>query len=367
MREFTGYTRGMGIGGWLTNYKRIGQLPQSKRMTVTIGDFEHFDKYITRADVENIASFGVDHIRLAFDQIILEEFDNPYHYRDDVFKHIDDFLGWAKEFGLNVILNLHKAVGCYCDCGDMKSLLDEPEYQNRFIALWCEFERRYHSCGREICFELMNEVVGSTEEHSRKWNLLWQRCVAELRKLNPERLIMIGGADWNNVERLNNIDVIDDENVVYTFHMYKPFEFTHQRGVLQPTHFYNREMPYPGDIEIYRDCHRVMYNINNAYANYTEMGREYIRDSFALAKKFIEAHPDAILTCGEFGTIRSCPVEWRYNWFKDVIEFLDENEIPFTIWNYLSTPYDGNRFSLVDDDYRRPVSEKIFDLIRIKK
>ncbi|MCQ2432863.1 MAG: hypothetical protein MJ175_09710, partial [Clostridia bacterium] len=63
--------------------------------------------------------------------------------------------------------------------------------------------------------------------------------------------------------------------------------------------------------------------------------------------------------------IRSCPTVWRENWFRDVIEFLDDNGIPFTIWNYLSTPYDGNRFSLVDDDNRHLVSDVIGDMMRI--
>ena len=75
MREFTGYTRGMGIGGRLTNYKRMAQLPEELRMVVTIGDLEHFDSYITERDVAYIASLGVDHIRLAFDQLVLEVFD----------------------------------------------------------------------------------------------------------------------------------------------------------------------------------------------------------------------------------------------------------------------------------------------------
>ncbi len=365
MREFTGYTRGMGLGGWLTNYKRIGQLPMERRMTVTIGDFEHFDNYITEQDVKNIASFGVDHIRLAFDQIVLEEYENPYHYRDETFRHIDDFLGWAKAAGLNVVLNLHKAVGCYCDCGDMKKLLETPEYMDRFVALWLEFERRYHDKGDEIVFELMNEITAS---ESGAWNRLWQRTAAEIRKLNPTRKIMIGSASWNAVDKLCDLDVIDDPNVVYTFHFYGPFEFTHQRGVLQPgNHYYNRDMPWPGDIERYRHCQAFLNGNKNAYPQYTEMGRQYVRDSLTPALRFMEKHPDAILTCGEFGTIRSCPTVWRENWFADVIEFLDEYGIPFTIWNYLSTPYDGNRFSLVDDDRRQLVSERIGDMIRIKK
>ena len=364
MRQFTGYTRGIGIGGWLTNYKRMAQLPEELRMVVTIGDLEHFDTYITERDVAYIASLGVDHIRLAFDQLVLEVFDQPYTYRDEVFAHIDDFLGWAKKYGLNVILNLHKAYGCYCDVHDMKPLLDTPEYMDRFVALWLEFERRYHDCGREICFELLNELVGGNDAG---WNALWQRTVREIRKVNPDRLIMIGSSQWNAVSKLAALDVIDDPNVVYTFHMYAPFEFTHQRGVLQQmNHYYNREMPWPGDIERYRHFQSFVNHNDHAYANYSEMGRQYLRDALSPVLPFMEAHPDAIVTCGEFGTIRSCPVEWRENWFRDVIEFLDEHGIPFCIWNYLSTPYDGNRFSLVDDDRREIVSGKIAEMIRIK-
>lgn len=131
-------------------------------------------------------------------------------------------------------------------------------------------------------------------------------------------------------------------------------------------HYYNREMPYPCEVGRYRECLEFLHGRKDAYLEYTEIGRDFIFDRLAPAKRFIEAHPDAILTCGEFGTIRSCPTVWRENWFRDVIAFLDENEIPFTIWNYLSTPYDGNRFSLVDDDNRQPVSEKIGDMFRIK-
>ena len=363
MNFIPGYTRGIGIGGWLTNYKRIAVLPEEKRMDVTIGDFEHFDSYITEWDVKNIASFGVDHIRLAFDQIVLEEFDNPYHYRDCTFRHIDDFLGWAKKYGLNVILNLHKAVGCYCDCPGQKPLLETPEYRDRFKALWLEFERRYHDYGHEIMFELMNEI---TDSESDKWNSLWHETAAEIRKLNPDRLIMIGSASWNSVDKLSDLDVVDDPNIVYTFHFYSPHEFTHQRGLLTGNHWYNRDMPWPCDIKRYRECAEFMYGNKNAYPEYDEMGKKFIYDHLAPAKKFLSDHPSAVLTCGEFGTIRSCPVEWRENWFADVIGWLDENEIPFTIWNYLSTPYDGNRFSLVDDDRRQPVSDKIFDMIRIK-
>jgi aryl-phospho-beta-D-glucosidase BglC (GH1 family) len=73
MKKLEGFQRGMGIGGWLTNYKRFNVLPADRRMQITVGDMEHFESYITEADVAYIASLGMDHIRLGFDQIVLEE------------------------------------------------------------------------------------------------------------------------------------------------------------------------------------------------------------------------------------------------------------------------------------------------------
>ena len=84
--KFTGFEHGMGIGGWLTNYKRFNVLPNDKRLVLTVGDFEHFDTYITEKDVAYIASLGMDHIRLGFDQIVVESV--PYTYRDHIFELI---------------------------------------------------------------------------------------------------------------------------------------------------------------------------------------------------------------------------------------------------------------------------------------
>ena len=82
MAAFKGFMHGMGIGGWLTNYKRFNVLPPERRFPLSIGDFEHFDTYITKRDIDSIASLGMDHIRLGFDQIVLEE--TPGVYREYV-------------------------------------------------------------------------------------------------------------------------------------------------------------------------------------------------------------------------------------------------------------------------------------------
>ena len=139
--------------------------------------------------------------------------------------------------------------------------------------------------------------------------------------------------------------------------MYEPSAFTHQRGVLQPAHcFYNRDMPYPGDPERYRDHARETGRDPRRFDGFAEIGRDFLADVLRDAFEWKAAHSGRILWCGEFGTIRHARPAWREAWMRDVVSLLRERGIPWCVWNYLSTPNDGNRFSLVDDDTRRILS-----------
>ena len=359
MKKLEGLQKGMGIGGWLTNYKRFKVLPPDRRMQITIGDMEHFKSYITEADVAYIASLGMDHIRLGVDQIVVEE--HPYVYRKEILSLLHDFVDWCRKYRLRPILNLHKAIGNYCDCAEECGLMQNEELQKRFVAFWSMLEDEFAE-QNNVVFELLNEVVNATAD---EWNAVAEKTIAAIREKNTDRLIVVGGTEWNNPMGLRHIKIYDDENIIYTFHSYAPHEFTHQQGVLDAYQlFYNRKMPYPcDDIERYRDFYRVARGREAYYEKYDRMDIEFLRDYLAPAKEFIEKHPDKILWCGEFGTIRHAKLEWRENWMRDMITILKEWDIPYCVWNYLSTPNDGNRFSLVDDDNRKILSEELHRII----
>lgn len=234
-------------------------------------------------------------------------------------------------------------------------------WQNRFIALWVEFERRFAD-RPEVMFELLNEVRDVKPE---LWNNLYLRTIEELRKLNPTRDIVIGTISWNSAWALKHLVVLDDEHVHYTFHIYDPFEFTHQRCVLNAQLlFYNRALSYPcDDMERYRDYYRANGCKDPYPAEMKRMDKEYLRRILQPAADFVKAHPDKILWCGEFGTIRHTDLSSRINWMRDVISICKENDIPYAVWNYLSTPNDGNRFSLMDDDRREVLSPELLDAL----
>ncbi len=359
MKKIQGLQKGMGIGGWLTNYKRFNVLPSDRRMIITVGDMEHFETYITERDIEYIASLGLDHVRLGFDQIVLEE--APFVYRKRIVDILHSFVNWCKKYSLRPVLNLHKAVGNYCDILEENGLMQNKGLQDRFVALWEMLEDEF-SGNNSVVFEILNEVVNATSE---EWNILAERTVSAIRAKNHDRLIIVGGIEWNNPVGLPHVKVYDDENIIYTFHCYFPHEFTHQQGVLQAGPlFYNRKLTYPcDDLDRYNGYFEA-WGYDFRYTKYDKMDIRYLRDYLEPAFDFVKLHPDKVLWCGEFGTIRHADIHSRENWMRDMISMLKEYDIPYCVWNYLSTPNDGNRFSLVDDDNRFILSSRIASIIK---
>ena len=357
--NFQGFNKGMGIGGWLTNYKRFNVLPDNRRMNLTIGDFEHFKTYITENDVKYIASLGFDHIRVGFDQVVIEEKDGVY--REEIFQLLDNFVAWCHKCDIKIVFNLHKAIGNYADIKEDIGILDSEDLQRRFIKLWLAFEKRYHN-DNSIVFELLNEVRNVNPE---KWNILADKTIKAIRAENQNRKIIIGSISWNSPHFLKDLRIYDDPNIGYTFHIYAPYEFTHQRGVLQADAlYYNRKINYPDDIQKLIDFRKCIGARWDDYKKFKRFDINLLKAEMQGAFDFAKQHPDKFLWNGEFGTIRHADKTSRENYMNDVIKLSKQHNIPYCVWNYLSTPNDGNRFSLVDDETRKVLTPRLERIIK---
>ena len=72
MRIFEGFQKGVNLGGWISQFD--------------VYDKKHFDTFITEADIQKIASWGFDHVRVPVDYILLEEEDGTA--REDGFAYL---------------------------------------------------------------------------------------------------------------------------------------------------------------------------------------------------------------------------------------------------------------------------------------
>lgn len=319
MKEWIGYSRGINLGGWLS------QCPLKQA---------HYNTFITEKDIETIASWGLDHVRLPVDYEVIEVSDDTEAYAG--FKHIDNCIRWCASNGLNLIIDLHKTPGFSFDSVAANSLFDDAALQLRFLNLWKEIATRYAPYKDTVAFELLNEIV---EQDSTRWNALARRTIAEIRQHAPETKIVVGGIQWNSVHTLALLDQPYDENIVYTFHFYEPFLFTHQRAEWVEQ-LPDSSMDYPGELSVYRSTSAAIVAFGSGLhaEGINEMGPAYI-ESLVRNAIDVAAERKVYLYCGEYGVIEHAPSPGVVNWYKDVHAIFEQYHIGRAAWTYKSMSF----------------------------
>ncbi len=140
----------------------------------------------------------------------------PYTISNQFFLRVDNVINTALDANLNVIINIHH----------YDELISNPQgHKERFLALWKQIAQRYKDMPAQLLFEILNEPHGNAENY---WTDLMTNAIKVIRESNPQRILIIGGINWNSVEGLTNLYVPDDPYLIATFHFYDPWVFTHQ-------------------------------------------------------------------------------------------------------------------------------------------
>jgi endoglucanase len=146
----------------------------------------------------------------------LEE--TPYTIDPEFFKRVDWAVEQAFANNLAIVVNMHHYE---------EMALDPTGHQDRFIALWQQIAEHYQAYPNALLFEPMNEPNGLM--NAKHWNDLIAAVLPVIRTTNPTRNIVIGPAEWNGVQALDELTLpADDRHIIVTFHYYNPFQFTHQ-------------------------------------------------------------------------------------------------------------------------------------------
>jgi hypothetical protein len=319
------FVSGVNLGGWLSQYAQF--------------DHEHFQTFITEADIRRIASWGLDHVRLPVDYPLLESDDAPGVPNERGYAYIDACIEWCANAGLALVLDVHEAPGftfrndLEVETAARNVLFHDAATQARFVELWREIVRRYHRAPVPIIFELLNEV---TLPENGLWNELIERTVAAIREISPDAVVMIGGTHNNAVSGLEGLIEIDDPNVVYTFHTYDPLLFTHQNAYWAAApREWGGAPHYPGYLEglgEFLDAHPEHNAEHRRYVDW-HMDREMLAEILAPALEFAE-RTGHHLYCGEFGVADWVDPASRRAWLADFLGLLREHGIGFALWSY---------------------------------
>jgi len=330
------FKRGVNLTGWFQYISSVRQI--------------QFTKF-TKQDLINIKSLGCDVIRLPIELHSMTNGQPDYTIDPLFYYFLDQIIDWAEELKLHLILDNHSSTGP-----------TDPSIGNILVPVWTQMAQHYKDRSTYIYYEVLNEPH---EISDTTWNRIQQEVIDAIRAVDQKHTIVIGPAGWNGYNNLEFMPRYRDNNLIYTFHFYDPFVFTHQgAGWPNPSLVPLAGVPFPyyaGDIPA---CPPELQNtwISSNLANYRNTGTpEHVRELIDIAVDFKTAR-NVPLFCGEFGVFMlNSNNEDRIYWYNVVRSYLEEKGIAWTIWDYKGGfgLFEQGTDELFDHDLNIPLVEAL--------
>ncbi len=174
-----------------------------------------------RSDLAFFKNAGYKTIRMP---VIFERLANvnaPYTLNTNhaAFALVDSVIAWANAFNMNLIIDNHHGYE-----------VTDANYQSeipRKCAIWRQLAQRYGGLpANRFFFELYNEPTTSISTTNLR--AVMQAIIDTVRVHDSNQTLIIGGNGWNSAGGLTSSEPYYDPNVIYTFHNYDPYFFTHQ-------------------------------------------------------------------------------------------------------------------------------------------
>lgn len=363
--------RGVGLHEWLNwspvnddrtyrrpPYRTVEQWLSAER---PLSDWPKGDPFV------RIRALGFDFVRLTVDPGPLLAGDEAS--RKEALDVLSRAVRQVTGGGLAAVFNLHAVSQVPAYGMEVVDGGADSEGVKRYRAMVRSVAAMLADIGTDkVAFEPYNEPAyypcdtGGTED----WQRIMAGTVADIRSVSADLTIIATGACGGSITGLTDLDPsFDDANVLYSFHMYDPHEFTHQRAE-DPEGFFSG-LPWPArgnSAERVRQqlsarmqaagLSRLKQIVSLAKAD--ERIDTYFRENWddAMLKARIgeavdwakrHALPPSRLFMGEFGVIRMTADGRsgaydtdRLHYLRLVRETAEENGIAWSIWEY-SNPY----------------------------
>jgi endoglucanase len=285
-----------------------------------------FTKY-TKKDFENIKSLGCDVIRLPIDMTAMTK-GSPDYVIDSLFYFfLDSAVTWAEDLELHLILDNHTMDPGTNTASNIGAMLQK---------IWVQVAQHYKNRSRYIYYELRNEPHGIG---TSTWGTIQKNLISAIRAIDTVHTIVVGGSGWNTYSEMKYLPVFSDTNLIYTFHFYDPFLFTHQ-GATWPTPSMGSlgGVPFPYDSARMPACPDdlkgtwIESSLANSYKTDGTVAK--VKQLIDIAAAFKNSR-NVKVYCGEFGVydLKSDTAD-RVAWYDTVRAYLEEKGISWTIWDY---------------------------------
>lgn len=377
----------------LTNYFQepnpLQNVPRSRldklSKGINVGKwFSHFysnnryDRYLSNKNLQFIHDLGFKHIRLPINPTLLFQEDNPGVLNPAVLPFIDKAIARMQAKNLAVIIDIHPRG----EAGQnfQERLLSDTVFASKFVEFWGALAKHLSRTNPEYVFlETLNEPYSFAGENINhvdstsilQWEVLQPKIIEAMRQ-NAPRHTLIAKAIGDGYKTLLTSKPVTDKNVVYNFHFYSPFEFTHQGASWLNTEVASfKGVSYNSNSQASENANQRAKNdtpdpLTNYQGNRIWNGNK-IDWIFHQIGNWAAAN-NVPVTANEFGVLRNnAPLEDRVNWFRDVSSSLDRYGIGKSLWSYedpFGLTYIEDKRKIFDQDVAAAIGLK-FDPLNI--
>ena len=304
------FQRGVNLTGWLQ-----AASPQEVQ----------FSKF-GRDDLLDIQRLGCDVVRLPINLQGMTS--GPPSYRIDplLYAFLDPIAAWADELGLHLILDNHSFD---------PSVDTSPQVGQVLVPVWRQLAAHFADHPAQLYYEVLSEPHGIADT---TWNRIQGEVIEAIRQVDQRHAIVVGPAAWNSYHNLRQMPFYADDNLIYTFHFYDPFVFTHQGASwIFPSMVPLAGVPFPYDPARMPAIPPSLMGswVGSELDNYPNEGTvERVQALLDIAADF-KAERGVPLFCGEWGVyMPNSDNRDRVFWYEVVRRHLEERGIGWTIWNY---------------------------------
>ena len=298
----------------LTNWFQVGSAQQIQ-----------FTRY-TREDFEQIKSLGCDVVRLPINLHFMTNGAPNYTVDPLFYEFLDLVIDWTEELDIHLILDNHTF--------DPAESTD-PVVGDILKIVWPQLAARYRDRSEKLYYEVLNEPHGIEAE---VWNTIQGEVIDAIREVDTKHTIIVGGNNFNSYRSLAGMSNYDEDNVIYTFHFYDPFIFTHQGASwTSPSMVSLKDVPFPYQVSEMPSFPNDLRGswIESAFNGYNQEGNvARVKSLIEIAAQF-QRERQVPVFCGEFGVyIPNSDESSRVFWYEEVRKMLEEANISWTIWDY---------------------------------
>jgi aryl-phospho-beta-D-glucosidase BglC (GH1 family) len=284
------------------------------------------DRYIIPEDIQEMKKLGFRHVRIPFEMANLERVELVELFK----KSIEKFLNQ----GVAVVIAAFgdKYNKEFIKYGNAPKLLEKlcQDVVKHFSPEW-------------VFVQIANEPW---VDDPQQWSTIQDNLIKAARAILPKHTLITstplkyGPRDdaWSMLEALYQSTPSEDPNVVYGFHFYEPFYFTHQGAHWDPNTKFVKGLKYPSTEE---NSKTVLESMDPAAPDWlkemlkAQWNKEKLRKALEPVLKWREKFKRPVMVT-EFGVYKHFADRVStLQWADDVTALFKEYQIPWSYWDYV--------------------------------